>query len=800
VFAIVVKKHTIVKKSRLIILLISLLMAFGGFAVVMLLAEHRAITIEHAVDQAQNDVAFMSGLVKEAYLKKEYSRIEDILDNWIKRSKLDHMLKVEGANGFVLYEFHRGHKPDAPMKIHYPEDSYTVVNDIMDGNHLLMRFTLVRDLGFIMQEYYALRDRVVLISVLCVLLLLGVMWGMLRQLVFKPLESEIDKRLQAERELLESHEVLEAKVERRTADLKNSNLELQNVLEKYRLSEAQMEKLSRAIEQTDDIVTITNRKGVIEYVNPSLERVTGFSASEVLGKTPAIFQSGEHDKSFYDELWRTIRNGESFNEVFVNRRKDGSFYYEEKTITPIKDEEGEIIYFVATGKDITDRIKVQERLQYMATHDDLTDLPNRTLLRDRLSQAVTKAERDGSRVALLFLDMDKFKHVNDSLGHIVGDQLLRIVAERIGQCVRKGDTIARLGGDEFTVVMEGIEEIDDVNRIARKIINQLSEEVFVGKYQLRPSTSVGVTIAPDDASSVDELLKNADIAMYRAKARGGNCYQYFTEDMTAHAVEYLEIQNKLSKALANDEFEVYYQPRIQVATGKICGMEALLRWHSDSMGLVMPDKFIPVLEESQQIVDVGIWVLNRACEFNQALIEQGFPAISISVNLSARQFRDQKTLEAIKSLQQRYASLQGFLEVEITETLLVENIEMAAGIMHQLHNLGVSIAVDDFGTGYSSMTYLKRFPIDALKIDRSFVTDTPDDQDDVSIVQAIIALAKSLNMRSIAEGVETNEQRQLLELLECDEVQGFLVSHPISADDFINWLLQHQQQNAAQIK
>lgn len=779
-----VKNHSIIQKSRFIALFVAMLLFFAVAAVAMLLSQQHSITLDHAVSEATHDTEFLAEILQQLYEKKEYTKIEATLRNWVSDNKLDHEIHVVAKNGYPLFSYKSSNN-----SVH----TRTIKKDILVDGIKVLKIILVRDTSAVMSDLYKLRNNIIVVSGLLFSILGVGLWKMLSRMVFTPLETEIDKRMQAEQELRRSHEELEVNVAARTAELKFSNQELQEVLGKYQQSETQMVKLSSAIEQTDDIVTIANREGVIEYVNPSLERVTGYSAEEVIGKTPAIFQSGEHDKEFYNRLWSAIKKGRTFSEVFINRRKDGSLYYEEKTITPIKDKQGEITYYVATGKDISERIKVQERLQFMATHDDLTDLPNRTLLRDRLLHAINKSERDVRKVAVLFLDMDKFKNVNDSLGHTVGDQLLRIVAERIGQCVRKGDTIARLGGDEFTIVMEDIEDVDDVNRIAQKVIESLSESIFIDSYELTPSTSVGITIFPDDGDSVDELLKNADIAMYRAKARGGNCYQYFTEDMTAHAVEYLEIQNKLSQALNNKEFEVYYQPRIHVATGKVCGMEALLRWHSTTMGMVMPDKFIPVLEESRQIVEVGIWVLEQACEFNQSLIDRGFPAVTVSVNLSARQFRDQMTLDAIRVLQKQYGTLTDFLEVEITETLLVENIEMAADIMHQLHHLGVSISVDDFGTGYSSMTYLKRFPIDALKIDRSFVTDTPYDQDDVSIVQAVIALARSLNMRSVAEGVETKEQNRLLKGLNCDEAQGYLFSRPVPANEFVEWLTSSQE-------
>lgn len=486
-------------------------------------------------------------------------------------------------------------------------------------------------------------------------------------------------------------------------------------------------------------------------------------------------------------LWATILNGYPFSEVFINRKKNGDIYYEEKTITPLKNDNGEIINFVSTGKDISERMLVQEKLQYMATHDFLTGLLNRVTLKERLSYAIRRAARSDTKVAVMLLDLDKFKIVNDTLGHPVGDELLVAVAERLSVCLRQEDIIARLGGDEFTVIMEGFQDVDAVNNTANKILAAIAKPFVVKESEVFVAASIGIAIFPDDDTDADTLLKNADIAMYRAKTSGGNSYHYFTPDMTEHALDRMKIYNSLQHALENKEFVVYYQPKIKLADGSVSGMEALIRWQHPELGLIGPDRFIGLLEESDRITDVGEWVLHQTCRFLARLENEDFPSLRASINLSARQFRDGRLIERIKQCIATTGVQTKYLELEITESLLVENIDEVVRILNSIHEMGIKIDIDDFGTGYSSMNYLKRFPIDTLKIDRLFIKDIPDDKDDVAIVEAILAMAESLGIEIVAEGIETEAQYDFLHARVCKEAQGYLFGKPMSEDDFIDW-------------
>jgi len=556
-------------------------------------------------------------------------------------------------------------------------------------------------------------------------------------------------------------------------------------------TEQERRKLSSAIEQTADIVMITDRNGVVEYVNPEFERVTGYAREEVVGRTPAILTSGRHDRAFYQHMWNTLLAGEVFRETFVNQRKDGALYHEEKTITPIRDESGRITHFVSTGRDITDTIKNQERVYYLAYHDVLTGLPNRTLFRDRLEQAVRKAERSGEQVALLFIDLDRFKHVNDSLGHQAGDELLCEVAERITRCIRQGDTVARLGGDEFTVIAEGLEDPDKAAVIAENLIQAVTEPIVLRGQQVYVSASIGIALYPTDASNVDGLLRAADTAMYRAKEEGRNNYQFHTPDMTAKAFERVLMESALRHALERDEFHLCYQPRIDLKAGKVVCLETLLRWRHPQKGLIMPAQFIPVLEETGLIIPITEWIVHRVCDQIEAWQREGVPMCRISINLSAIHFRSQRLLNFVREVLDARGVDPALLELEITESMLMEDTEASAAALASLREMGLHITVDDFGTGFSSLAYLKRLPLSCLKIDRSFVRDLPEDNDDRAIVEAIVSLAHSLGLRVTAEGVENSAQLRLLQELACDEIQGTLCSPPMEAEAIPAWLNEH---------
>lgn len=552
-------------------------------------------------------------------------------------------------------------------------------------------------------------------------------------------------------------------------------------IEAVKLAEAERARLASALEQTAELVTITDRHGNVEYVNPSFERVTGFRREEILGRKPNVLRSGEHDTAFYKTLWETILAGRPFDAVFTNRRKDGSLYYEEKVITPLVDGTGRITHFVSTGRDITERIENQRRLDRLAYYDSLTGLANRTLMRDRLEHAIAQAARGQSRLALLFLDLDRFKDVNDSLGHGVGDGLLRNVAARIAGAVRKGDTVARLGGDEFTVVLEDVNGERDVARVAEKILAALAEPLQVEGHPLHASASIGVALYPGDATDVQGLLRAADIAMYRAKGAGGNGYRFYHPEMSAKVLEYRTLDTQLRAALARDEFTLHYQPLVDLQRDRPIGAEALLRWQNPEFGLVPPGRFIPVLEDNGLIHEVGRWTLETVLAQQRAWREALGQTVRVCINISARQFGHPGFLATVRAALEGWSPADGVIEFEITENVLMEHRAGTHATLTALKDLGLRLAIDDFGTGYSSLGYLKRFPLDTLKIDRSFVQGIEGDPQAAAIVQAILSMARALNLLVIAEGIETEAQLQALRAYGCHLGQGFYFGRARSA-------------------
>ena len=567
-----------------------------------------------------------------------------------------------------------------------------------------------------------------------------------------------------------------------------------------RRTEAQMHKLSSAIEQAADAVTITDRNGVIEYVNPAFAHMTGYTQAEVIGQKPRLVKSGKQGAAFYDKLWQTILAGQVFSEVFINRHKNGSLYYEEKTITPLKDSDGRVTHFVATGKDVTERMQTQERLQYMAEHDALTELPNRVLLLDRLKQALARARWHERIVALLFVDLDRFKTINDTLGHETGDLLLQQLATRFSNSVRAGDTVARFGGDEFVILLDDVASENDIRSIALKVLGALTPAFEIDDQRLYITASIGISLYPNDGEDSSTLLKHADIAMYRAKELGKNTYQFYSADMSARAFERLTLESSLRHALERSELRLHYQPVFDVASGGIVGVEALLRWQHPDFGLVLPNDFIPLLEETGLIVPAGEWVLDTACAQLRAWHLAGWPQLRMAINLSPRQFQAEGELTS--TLERNLKALgcnPHLVELEITEGLLLQHATGTLAMLDRMQTMGVRLAIDDFGTGYSSLSYLRRFPIDTLKIDRSFVHDIPGDEDDSAITAAIIVLAQSLKLDVIAEGVETEAQRDFLRARGCHLMQGLLFSRPLPAEE-ITPLLEAQTQRLEQDK
>lgn len=682
-----------------------------------------------------------------------------------------------------------------------------------------------------------------------------------------------------------------------------------------REAEQTVRKLSLVVEQAADSVFITDFEGTIQYVNPAFERLTGYSAAEAVGRTPALVKSGWHDDAFYKRMWETILAGHTFQDVVVNCRKDRTRFYEEKVITPLLDSEKRISHFVSTGRDVTERVHNEEartqllaileattdfvaimdsygQLRYLnhagrsmlglgdgedvtarniadcypewaaqrllaeafplargegvwhgesailsqdgeeipvsqvlvthidkdgelkffstiarditerkkfemelrrqATHDALTGLPNRVLLQDHLERELARTERDHSLVAVLFLDVDNFKRINDSLGHAAGDALLCSVAQRLRSCLRPSDLVARYGGDEFTIVIGEISSIEDVAGIAHKLREAFAVPFSIPGQDVYVAFSTGISVYPNDGSSTEVLLKNADAAMYRAKGIGRNQYQFYAPDMNARGQELLALETDLRRALERGEFELYYQPQQALHNGRVVGFEALIRWQHPEHGLIAPADFVPMLEETGLIVPVGAWVLREACARHRMYREAGLPPVRISINVSARQFADRQLVEMVREILLEDGMAPEQLEIEITESTVMQDVQTAGEILAALDALGVRLAIDDFGTGYSSLAYLKRFPLDVLKIDQVFVQDLPHDANVRGIVEASISLGHKLGLEVVAEGVENAEQLAFLHAQGCDMIQGYYLSRPMPAEAMMHFIADYK--------
>ncbi|HEY8036574.1 MAG TPA: EAL domain-containing protein [Methylobacter sp.] len=680
-----------------------------------------------------------------------------------------------------------------------------------------------------------------------------------------------------------------------------------------RQAEQGLRKLSLVVEQAADGVLITDPNGFIEYVNPAFERMTGYGRAEIIGNKPSLLKSGRHDQAFYQTIWQTVTKGEIFRGTLINRRKDGELFYEEKVITPLKDEQGHVTHLVSTGRDITERVKADEaraqlvaileattdlvaildldgclnylnnagyrllgldpkidvskfcltelfperikqqlqsealpiayrtgswsgetalrrmdevevpvsqvllvhrdaageveylstiardiserkrfeaELRHQATHDTLTGLPNRVLLMDRLNAEVERARHANHSVAVLFLDMDNFKRINDSMGHAVGDSLLQQIAGRLQAALRPNDTVARHGGDEFAIIAGDLARSENVLAVLRKVYAAFERPMLLGAQEAYITFCTGIALYPHDGASVEDLLRNAGTAMYRANLAGHNQYRFYAPDMNARSHELLTLETDLRLAFKRNEFIVYYQPKAELSTGRIIAMEGLIRWQHPQRGLVSPSGFVSMLEESGLIIPVGEWMLSQACaEFK----EMGLQGMRISVNVSGSQFNDPELLRKVSRIMQQENMPPNALELEVTENIVMQDPAAAADTLKKLRTLGVRIAIDDFGTGYSSLSYLKRFPLDALKIDQSFVRDLTRDANDAAIVEASITLGKKLGLEVVAEGVETKEQFEFLRAHGCDLAQGYYVSRPLRKDELIELLREERR-------
>ena len=556
------------------------------------------------------------------------------------------------------------------------------------------------------------------------------------------------------------------------------------------LHEAERRYRSIVENAVEGIFQSTPDKGYLA-VNPALARMYGYDSPQQMIET---LRDIEHqlyvDPGRRGEFLRLMgANGQVLNFESQVRQRNGNVIWISENARAVHGPDGAILFYEGTVVEITERKVYEEKIRHQATHDALTGLPNRNLLSDRLQQAILHAQRNGDIAAVAFIDLDHFKFVNDSLGHQVGDELLKVVAARLKSCMRATDTVARQGGDEFVIVLSSQKNLEAVSDAIRRIIAVVSAPSQVSGLALHITCSIGISIYPADGHDAETLLRHADSAMYKAKELGRNNFEYFAAEMNMHAAQRLVLLNSLRHAIAGNEFVLHYQPKIDLASGKVVGAEALIRWCSPSRGIVPPGAFIPLAEESGLIIEIGEWVLRTACAQNIAWQQAGYPHIPISVNLSPRQLVREDIVDLVAEVLRECGLAPHCLELEITETVVMRDVDKSLVTLKKLKELGVKISIDDFGTGYSSLNYLKRFPVDTLKIDRSFVSDIATDQDDAAIVKAVISLAHILNLRVVAEGVEAEEQRRFLLENGCDEVQGYHLGGPLPFDTFAReWL------------
>ena len=553
-------------------------------------------------------------------------------------------------------------------------------------------------------------------------------------------------------------------------------------------SERNTRLAAKVFEYSGEAILISDPENHIVSVNSAFTRITGYTQQEVVGKPPSMLNSGRHDQAFYDEMWEAIRRAGHWQGEVWNRRKNGEIYPEWLTITTMLDEHGKLANYIGIFSDVTERKKSEDSIRHLAQHDALTDLPNRLLLSDRLSQAIAASDRSGQPFALMFIDLDRFKNINDSLGHNAGDLLLQEVSLRLTSSVRATDTVSRQGGDEFVILATDVEDTGAVANLAEKLIQIISQSYHIDEHVLTVTPSIGIALYPDDGQDAETLLRNADAAMYCAKNNGRNNFQFFTQDMNTRALEFLLMENDLRSALEHNEFLLFYQPQVDAKSGSMVGMEALVRWQHPQQGLISPAKFIPVAEESGLIMPLGSWVLHEACRQNKAWQDAGHAAMSVAVNLSAIQFRNVDIVQTVRDALDETGLEPQYLELEVTESAIMQGAEDVIATLINLKQMGVKLSVDDFGTGYSSLSYLKRFPIDKLKVDQSFVRDILKDANDAQICCAVISLAHSLRLLVIAEGVEHAPQLAYLQKKKCNIVQGFYVGRPVPASEFTNLL------------
>jgi diguanylate cyclase (GGDEF)-like protein/PAS domain S-box-containing protein len=554
-----------------------------------------------------------------------------------------------------------------------------------------------------------------------------------------------------------------------------------------------------------DAMMITDRANRIVAVNAAFTSLTGYSPDDVRDRDPRLLKSAATPAETFTAMWHALQTNGTWSGEIWDKAKDGTIYPKLLNIAVVRDANGEVEHYLASFNDLTQRREDAERLAYLTQHDPLTRLHNRTAMEVQLQQALTRAQRDHGQLAVMLIDLDRFKTINDTLGHQVGDGLLIAVAQRLRDCLRASDVIARLGGDEFVVILPDLENAMSVTGIASKLKRGLEDRYPVGAHTLYTTPSIGIAMYPIDGDTVEILLRSADMAMYHAKSQGRNNFQFFAEGMNIAANERMRLEDGMRRALesthlGSNEFHLNFQPQLHLGTGRIVGIEALARWTHPELGPISPVKFIPVAEETGLIQPLGDWVFWESCRQLRSFKDQGITDIRIAVNLSAQQLRHESLPSVVHGALACYDLAPSEIELEITESVAMQNPAATIAILEQLSDMGIVLAIDDFGTGYSSLAYLKHLPIHRLKLDRAFVKDIETDRDDAAICSATIVLGHNLGLDLVAEGVETEGQRDYLQRLGCDVLQGFLYSRPLSADALVpflkNWLAEHPADTA----
>lgn len=582
--------------------------------------------------------------------------------------------------------------------------------------------------------------------------------------------------------LKEANEQLEERVKIRTRELQEAKDHLQENEERLRLA-------ASVFKHSLEGVVITDPHGIIVDVNRAFSDILGYCAEEAIGKNPRFWIFGSHDKDFFKNMWRSLSETGQWRGEFWSRRKDGSIFPVWLNVNNVRNNNGQVTHYIGLFSDITNIKQSQEKLDHLAHHDPLTDLPNRLLLLERLTHAISRAERQKIHLAVIFFDLDRFKQINDNLGHSHGDLLLQLVSKRLSQTIRSDDTLARIGGDEFILLLEGVKKTEAVAHTAQKMLLLFEKTFNLEGHEVTISASLGVAIYPEDGNDPTSLLRNADAAMYRAKKTGRNNYQFYTQDVTQNTLRRLAMENSLRGALDRNELYLLYQPQVDMRSKRVVGVECLLRWQSEKFGLVYPTQFIPIAEESGLIHGIGKWVLNEVCWRGKQWLDDGYDIGRVSVNISKIQLNRGNLLEEVTQALKHSVLPPEFLELEVTEDFIMEDPEYAISQLSSLHDIGVVLSIDDFGAGYSSLSHLKRLPVDRLKIDRSFVRDISETANNMLIIDAVIAIGRSMAVSVIAEGVETAGQAEFLTTHGCIEGQGYLFSKPVISNDYENQFL-----------